>query len=109
VAKHKVAAELLSSRHGLLEVHARSRFPFAHGSFANGFGRKVGGEFVATHRHNREAATIDRDAVGDGEMWRHRWRLDRKAAAFRVQLERFDRAEVFDNASEHEIPLRDVL
>lgn len=50
---------------------------------------------------DREAAAIYGDAICDGERGSERWGVDSDTASFGVQVERFDRAKVFDDPGEH--------
>jgi hypothetical protein len=56
---------------------------------------------IVFERHDREAAAVDGDAIGDGERTGERRGVDGYAAACFAGGKRFDGAEVFDDAGEH--------
>jgi len=52
--------------------------------------------------HHREAAAVDGDAGGHGEISRQRWSLHGNCATRESQIETGDGSEMFDDSSKHD-------
>ena len=56
---------------------------------------------IAIAIDHREAAAVDRDAGGDGEMWRKSRSVHGEFAACGIYFQAGDGAEMFDDAGKH--------
>lgn len=73
----------------------------AEGSFAKSFAGKIGGEAAVVDSCDRQAAAVHGDAVCDGQRRAKGRRMNGDSAAVAVEVERLNRAEMFDDAGEH--------
>ena len=100
-----MSAKFFTGGEGLFEIDAHAGFQFAEGSFADGLTGKIGAEVFVILRDNSEAATVYRDAVGDGEMRSNTGGMHSEASAIGVELQGFDGAQMLDDAGKHETSL----
>src|SRR5438874_851900 len=96
VTLHKVSAKFFSGGQRTLQIDARAYLERsragAEGSLAQRFAGKIGGEILFVDGRDGEAATVYRDAVGDGQRSCQGIRANRDASAVRLHGQGLDRA-----------------
>src|SRR5207245_8333662 len=107
MAKNEAPAKLFSCGERLLDIYGSARLQRGKGGFGERFARKVRREVFVVAMHNREAAAIDGDAAGDGEVPRERRSVNGEFAACRLHIQVSDCAEMFNDAGTH-VSLADV-
>lgn len=105
VAENEVPAEFLAGGERLFQIDAcalgeRAALR-AKGSLANRFTGKVRREAAVVNVNDGQTAAIYGDAVRNGKRRRDRRSMDGNAPAIFSKVQRFERALMFDNASEH--------
>ena len=106
VSQDKVSAKFFTGGEGLFEIDAHAGFQFPERSFADGLAGEICAEVFVILRDDSEAATVYRDAVGDGEMRSNTGGMDGEASAIGVELQGFDGTQMLDDAGKHETSLR---
>ena len=101
MAKDEMAAKFFPGGQRLFQVYSGASFERSERSLSDRFAGKIGEKMTAIAMNHREAATVDRDAGGDGEMWGERWSVHRKFAAAGIYFEAGYGAEMFDDAGKH--------
>ena len=98
VAENKVSAELFAGGERLFEVHAVAFCEPGERSLVQRFHGQIGRKGFLVSRNHGKAAAVDGNAAGDRKRLGKCWRANLQAAAVGVNRERFDCAEMFDDA-----------
>src|SRR5215467_1020707 len=101
MAENKMSTELFACCKRTLKIHAGASFERGERGFANGFGGQIRGKSFLIAVYNRKAATIHRNASGDGEMRSKRRSGDGEPAAGRTRFEAGDGTKMLNNSSKH--------